>query len=160
MWKEVSFLHEMYWYDLPSQILIQTFFHKFHSHHFFRCYFVFHNFLFWLKFYGFWSRRLNWVNIFIRIQNSWKNSQPKVCSVEKETKLNQVFCVIKSSKIIFIFLPEFYLIIWLMTSPKNFEKIPILKTWQQIFFWGIKTYFGKMMLFQAWKNRYFNQNMS
>ena len=84
----------------------------------------------------------------------------KVCSVKKETKLNKFFCLIKSSKIIFIFLPEFYLIIWLMTSPKNFEKIPILKTWQQIFFWGIKTYFGKMMLFQAWKNRYFNQNMS
>ena len=52
----------------------------------------------------------------------------KVSSVEKDTKLNQVFCLIKSSEIIFIFLPEFYLIIWLMKSPKNFEKIPILKT--------------------------------
>ena len=58
----------------------------------------------------------------------------KVCSVKKETKLNQVFCLIKSSEIIFIFLPGFYLIIWLMTSPKNFEKIPILKTRQLIFF--------------------------
>ena len=57
-------------------------------------------------------------------------------------------------------LPAFYLIIWLMKSPKNFEKIPILKTWRQIFFWGIKTYFGKMMLFKAWKNIYFNQKMS
>ena len=42
----------------------------------------------------------------------------------------------------FHFLPEFYLIIWLMTSPKNFEKIPILKTWQLVFFWAFKTYFG------------------
>ena len=55
-------------------------------------------------------------------------SLPKVCSIKKETKSNQVFGLIKSSKIIFIFLPEFYLIIWLMASPKNFEKIPILKT--------------------------------
>ena len=52
----------------------------------------------------------------------------KLCSVKKDTKLFQIFCLIKSSEIIFIFLPEFYLIIWLMTSPKNFEKIPILKT--------------------------------
>ena len=26
-----------------------------------------------------------------------------------------------------VFLPAFYLILWLMTSPKNFEKIAILK---------------------------------
>ena len=78
----------------------------------------------------------------------------KVCSVKKDTKFNQVFCIIKSWEIISISLPEFYLIIWLMRSPKNFEKIPILKTWQVDFFWGIKTYFGKMMLFQAWKNKY------
>ena len=84
----------------------------------------------------------------------------KLCSVKKDTKLNQVFCIIKSWEIISISLPEFYLIIWLMRSPKNFEKIPILKTWQVDFFWGIKTYFGKMMLFQAWKNKYHIQNMS
>ena len=52
----------------------------------------------------------------------------KLRLVKKDTKLNQVFCLIKISEIIFIFLPGFYLIIWLMTSPKNFEKIPILKT--------------------------------
>ena len=82
---------------------------------------------------------------------------PKVCSVKKDTKLNQVFCIIKSWEIISISLPEFYLIIWLMTSPKNFEKIPILKTWQLVFFWGIKTYFG--ILPQKWcmKNKYFKQ---
>jgi len=42
--------------------------------------------------------------------------------LKKDTKLNQVFCLIKISEIISIFLPGFYLIIWLMTSPKNFEK--------------------------------------
>ena len=90
----------------------------------------------------------------------YPSTTAKVCSVKKDTKLNQVFCIIKSWEIISISLPEFYLIIWLMRSPKNFEKIPILKTWQVDFFWGIKTYFGKMMLFQAWKNKYHIQNMS
>ena len=52
----------------------------------------------------------------------------------------------KSSEIVFIFLPAFYLIIWLMTSPKNFEKISILKIWQLVFFWGVKIYFGKFLL--------------
>ena len=41
-----------------------------------------------------------------------------------------------------IFLPAFYLIIWLIASPKNFEKIAILKIWQLVFFWGVKTYFS------------------
>ena len=31
---------------------------------------------------------------------------------------------------IFYFFPAFYLIMWLMISPKNFEKIVILKIWQ------------------------------
>ena len=38
-----------------------------------------------------------------------------------------IFCLIKSSKIGFIFSPAFYLIMWLMTLQKNFEKISILK---------------------------------
>ena len=38
----------------------------------------------------------------------------------------------KSSKTYFICLPAFYLIMWLMISPKNFEKIAILKI-QQLF---------------------------
>ena len=37
------------------------------------------------------------------------------------------FSVMKSSKTNFIFLPAFYLIMWLMKAPKNFEKILILK---------------------------------
>ena len=51
----------------------------------------------------------------------------KVCTIENNTNLNSIFCLIKSSKNDFIFLPAFYLILWLMTSPKNFEKIAILK---------------------------------
>ena len=51
----------------------------------------------------------------------------KVWELEKYTKLNTIFCLIKSSGIMFIFLPAFDLIIWLMTSPKNFEKVAILK---------------------------------
>ena len=47
--------------------------------------------------------------------------------LENNTNLNSIFCLIKSSEIVFIFLPAFYLIIWLMASPKNFEKIAILK---------------------------------
>ena len=35
--------------------------------------------------------------------------------------------LMKSSEIVFIFLPAFYLIKWLITSPKNSEKISILK---------------------------------
>ena len=38
----------------------------------------------------------------------------------------QFFFLIKSSKMDFIFSPAFYLIMWLMTSAKNFEKIAIL----------------------------------
>ena len=49
--------------------------------------------------------------------------------LENNTNLNSIFCLIKSSKKYFIFLPAFNLIMWLMTSPKNFEKIAILKKW-------------------------------
>ena len=70
----------------------------------------------------------------------------KVCPIENNTNLNSIFCVIKSSKFDLIFLPAFYLIMWLMTSPKNFEEIPILKKWQLVFFWGFKTYLGEIPL--------------
>ena len=51
----------------------------------------------------------------------------KEWELEKETKVNLEFLLIKSSGIIFIFLAAFYLIIWHIASPKNFEKIAILK---------------------------------
>ena len=43
----------------------------------------------------------------------------KVCLIENNTNLNSIFCLIKSSKIDFIFLPAFYLIMWLMTSGRG-----------------------------------------
>jgi len=35
---------------------------------------------------------------------------------------------------------------YLMVSSKNFEKIAILKKWQLVFFWCVKTYFGEIPL--------------
>ena len=46
----------------------------------------------------------------------------------------------------FILLPTFYLVMWLMKSPKSFEKIAIFKIWQLVFIWGVKTYFGILPL--------------
>ena len=43
----------------------------------------------------------------------------------------------------FISSSAYSLIMWLMRSPKNFEKIAILKIWQLISFWGDKIHFGK-----------------
>ena len=51
----------------------------------------------------------------------------KEWELEKETKVNAEVLSIKSSGIILIFLPAFYLIIWPMTHQRNSEKIPILK---------------------------------
>ena len=53
-------------------------------------------------------------------------SHTKVWSIKNKTNLNSIFCLVKSSKIGFIFSPVFYLIMWLMTLQKNFEKIAIL----------------------------------
>ena len=70
-----------------------------------------------------------------------------VWPIENNKNLNSIFCLIKSSKTDFIFLPAFDLIMWLMTSSKNFEKISILKIWEAFFFWGGKTHFGEK---KAW----------
>ena len=40
----------------------------------------------------------------------------KVCTIENNTNRHSICCLIKSSKNYFIFLPAFYLIMWLMTS--------------------------------------------
>ena len=37
------------------------------------------------------------------------NFSTKVCPIENNTNLNSIFCLIKSSKIDFVFLPAFYL---------------------------------------------------
>ena len=39
-----------------------------------------------------------------------------------------------------IFLPAFHLSMWLMKSPKNFEKNGFLKIWELVSFWGVKTH--------------------
>ena len=44
------------------------------------------------------------------------------------------------------FLPALYLIMYLMKPWKNFEKIAILKIWELVYFWGVKTHFGKLPL--------------
>ena len=46
----------------------------------------------------------------------------------------------------FISSSAYSLIMWLMRSPKNFEKIANLKIWQLISIWGSKTHFGKTPL--------------
>ena len=46
----------------------------------------------------------------------------------------------------FISLPAFYLITWLVKSPKNFEKTSFLKIWWLVFFRGVKTHFGEILL--------------
>ena len=52
----------------------------------------------------------------------------------------------ETSRNYLIILLVYYLIMWLMKSPKNFEKIAILKIWQLVSFWGGKTHFGKTPL--------------
>ena len=47
------------------------------------------------------------------------------------------FLLMKSSKKYFIFSSACYLIIWLMTSLKNFGKIGILNIWQLAFLWKV-----------------------
>ena len=70
----------------------------------------------------------------------------KVCTLKNNTNLNPIFCLLKSSKIDSIFSTAFHLIIWVIASTKNFEKIAILKIWQLDFFRGFKTYFGVLPL--------------
>ena len=74
------------------------------------------------------------------------NSSDKVWGLENNTNLNSFFCLIKSSEIVFIFLSAFYLIMWVLTRKRILKKYPFLKTWQLVFFWGVKTYFGKLHL--------------
>ena len=42
-----------------------------------------------------------------------------------------------------IFSPAFYPIMCFMKSPKNLEKMAILKTWQLVFFWGVTIHIGE-----------------
>ena len=64
--------------------------------------------------------------------------------------------LVKSSENKIIFSLAFYLTLRLMKLPEKFKKIPILKTWQLVFFWGVKTYLGilplKWCIFRHEKN--------
>ena len=74
---------------------------------------------------------------------------PDIHKLLFETKMTKVFSKIllmKSSKSNFIFLPVFYLIIWVMKAPKNFGKITVLKIWELITLGSVKTHFGKIAL--------------
>ena len=62
------------------------------------------------------------------------------------TKVISKKILVKSSENYFIFVPAFYLIMCLMASPKSFEIIAILKKWQLVFYWDVKSYFGEIPL--------------
>ena len=61
----------------------------------------------------------------------------------KQYKFKFNFWYNKNFQNCFIFLSAFYLTTYLMKSPKNFEKITILKIWELFSFWGVKTHFGE-----------------
>ena len=75
-----------------------------------------------------------------------RNASHKVCFETKITKLYSKMILVKRSENNFVFLPVFYLIMWLMKASKNFGKIAILKIWELISLGGIKTHFGKLAL--------------
>ena len=65
-----------------------------------------------------------------------------------ETKMTKVYSKIllmKSSRSNFIFLPVFYLIMWVMKAPKNFVKNNHL-IWELISLGDVKSHFGKLAL--------------
>ena len=79
----------------------------------------------------------------------------KVCTLENNTNLNLIFHSIKSTEIVLLFLPSFYLITLFMTSPKNTYKFSKY-VWQLVFFRSVKTHFcelpQKWCIFRHGKN--------
>ena len=100
-----------------------------------------------------------------RIKNEWTLNKSrkkilwyKLCSVKKMTNLNSTFCSIKSSGIVFIFLPAFYLIILPMTHQRFFLNshfknmtASFLLRCQNL----LRYFTPEMMHFQAWKKLIF-----
>ena len=76
----------------------------------------------------------------------------------KETIYFIVFLLMKSSHNIFYFSPAFYLIMWLMKALKKLKKIFILKLWELVSIWGVKTHFGLLptLWLSSWSNLDFN----
>ena len=95
--------------------------------------------------------KVNKVNLYRQVQtwDIWGNQytvQHKLRSEMNRTKVSHKILLIKSSGDHFIFLPVYYLIMWVMKTSKNFGKIAILKIWELISLWDVKTYFGKLAL--------------
>ena len=72
---------------------------------------------------------------------AWPKYVCKDWGPKKVTIYFPIFYLVKSSEN--IFLPAFYLIMWLMKLSKNFEKIAILKIGELVSFLGVKIHFGK-----------------
>ena len=70
----------------------------------------------------------------------------KLCFETKSTKLYSKILLVKSSENNFVFLPVFYLIMWLRKASKNFGKMTIMKILDLISLGGVKTHFGKLAL--------------
>ena len=71
--------------------------------------------------------------------NNFSNVKCKVSkdlAAKKVTIFNLIVHLVKTSENILFFFPAFYLVMWLMISPKNFEKIAILKIWELISLFG------------------------
>ena len=82
----------------------------------------------------YYYRRLSWQ----RIQYIWNSKYYSLIQYKSHNSKFKFFDGLQFRKY-FISLPAFYLNIWLMKSPKNFEKTSILKIWQLVFFRGVKT---------------------
>ena len=85
------------------------------------------------------------VNIHLTLVYSTSASIIVLC-IKKQTKVYSNFLFIKSSRNNFIFLPVFYLVMFLMKAQKNFGKIAILKKGELVSLGGAKTHFGKIAL--------------
>ena len=88
--------------------------------------------------------KAGWPNIFTNF--SGKCSGCIVLCIKKQTKVCSDFLFIKTSKNNFIFLPVFYLVMYLMKAQKNFGKKAILKILELVSSGSAKTHFGKLAM--------------
>ena len=75
-----------------------------------------------LEIRGFWFQKKT-----IQHKTALREVTPKVWGLENNTNLNSIFCLVKSSEMVLIFLPAFYLIIWVLTHQRILKKYPFLK---------------------------------
>ena len=84
------------------------------------------------------------------IDSDWKRIRQKCCQ----------FFINEKFKKYFICLPAFYLIMCLMKSLKNFEKLAIFEIWQLVSFWGVKIHFGEKYDWFAIETLFMEANLS